>query len=127
MCPVGVGPAPPGLAACVGVIVSTVLALFYWVHVAITSTPKIGWTNDLWVFIPFWIVDPKPPAIAVASVWAVLALDRRWRPEPAWLDRLGRILGTYWLADAVGDADRDECRGFLMRTRPHYATADRAV
>jgi hypothetical protein len=31
-----------------------------------------------------------------------LALDRRWRPEPGWLDRLGRFLWAYWLADALG-------------------------
>jgi hypothetical protein len=26
-----------------------------------------------------------------------LAFSRRWRPEPSWIDRLGRVLGLYWL------------------------------
>jgi hypothetical protein len=100
-------PRPPGVAACVGVIVATGISLSFWVHVVIILMPGVGWAweawRDLpWEFIPQQIVDPTPPAIAVGSVWAVLALDRRWRPEPAWLDRLGRILGVYWLADAVG-------------------------
>ena len=95
-------PRPPGLAACVGVIVATGISLSFWVHVVITSIPGIGWADEPWEFIAQQIIDPTPPAIAVGSVWAVLALDRRWRPEPGWLDRLGRILGAYWLADAVG-------------------------
>jgi hypothetical protein len=95
-------PMPPGVAACVGVIVATCITLSFWVHVVITSMPGVGWADQPWEFIPQQIVDPRPPAIAVGSVWAVLALDRRWRPEPRWLDRLGRIVGVYWLADALG-------------------------
>jgi hypothetical protein len=94
-------PRPPGVAACVGVIVATGLSLSFWVHAVITSVPGLGWA-DFWQFIAQQIIGPMPPDIAVGSVWAVLALDRRWRPEPTWLDRLGRILGTYWLADALG-------------------------
>jgi hypothetical protein len=97
-------PMPPGVAAGVGVIVATCISLSIWVHTVVTSMPGGGWAwAELpWEFIPQGIIDPTPPAIAVGSVWAVLALDRRWRPEPAWLDQLGRILGAYWLADAVG-------------------------
>ena len=32
------------------------------------------------------------------GVPGVLILDPRWRPEPSWIDRLGRGLGIYWLA-----------------------------
>jgi hypothetical protein len=90
------------MSACVGVTVATGISLSFWVHAVITSMPGIGWADQPREFIPQRITDPAPPAIAVGSVWAVLALDRRWRPEPKWLDRLGRILGAYWLADAVG-------------------------
>ena len=34
---------------------------------------------------------------AVASAWLLLAVSGRWRAEPGWLDRLGRILGAYWV------------------------------
>jgi hypothetical protein len=53
-----------------------------WPPVVITSIPGIFWAEQLWEFIPQPIIDPTRPAIAVRSVWAVLALDRRWRPRP---------------------------------------------
>jgi hypothetical protein len=34
---------------------------------------------------------------AVAATWAVLAIGGRWRPERSWLDRLGLLLGVYWI------------------------------
>ena len=43
-------------------------------------------------------VQPLPLAAAVAGTWLVLALDRRWRPEPSWIDLTARCLGVYWLA-----------------------------
>ena len=89
------------MAACVGVIVATGFSLALWVDNVITSILGVGWAEEPWEFLPQQIIDPTPPAIAVGSVWAVLALDRRWRPEPRWLDRLGRFLGAYWLADAL--------------------------
>jgi hypothetical protein len=35
---------------------------------------------------------------AVAATWTVLALGGRWRPERSWLDRLGLVLGIYWIS-----------------------------
>jgi hypothetical protein len=35
---------------------------------------------------------------AVASSWMILAIGGRWRPEPGWIDRIGRGLGAYWIA-----------------------------
>jgi hypothetical protein len=37
-------------------------------------------------------------SMAVAAAWLLLAVSGRWRSEPGWLDRLGRILGTFWIA-----------------------------
>jgi hypothetical protein len=34
---------------------------------------------------------------AVVASWIVLALGRRWRPEPSWVDRMGRLLGACWV------------------------------
>jgi len=35
--------------------------------------------------------------LAVATAWLTLALTQGWHPEPAWSDRLGRILGVCWI------------------------------
>ncbi len=31
--------------------------------------------------------------------WSILAAFRLWRPEPSWIDRLGRIVGVYSAGD----------------------------
>ena len=41
-------------------------------------------------------------AIAVAAGWLALMLVGRWRPERAWDDRLGRLLGVAWLGLYLG-------------------------
>jgi hypothetical protein len=38
---------------------------------------------------------------AVFVAWLMLALSRRWIPEPSWVDRLGRVLGIFWMAAAL--------------------------
>ncbi len=58
----------------------------------------------------FFGPDPLPemlllfPALVVPAIlgaWLTLALGRRWRPEPSWIDRLGRALAVCWLVLAV--------------------------
>jgi hypothetical protein len=39
----------------------------------------------------------SPAAYGVAGAWLALALAGWWRPEPSWVDRLGRALGLGWL------------------------------
>lgn len=34
---------------------------------------------------------------AVAGAWLALILCGRWRPQPDWLDRTGRVLGFAWI------------------------------
>lgn len=34
----------------------------------------------------------------VASRWGMLLLSRRWRCEPSWIDRSGRLVGVCWMA-----------------------------
>jgi hypothetical protein len=36
-------------------------------------------------------------AFAIAGAWLAVCLSGRWRPEPTWLDRLGRTMGWLWL------------------------------
>ena len=41
------------------------------------------------------------PGLAVFFVWMTLLLGRRWRAEPDWVDRAGRVFGAYWMTMAV--------------------------
>ena len=34
----------------------------------------------------------------VIGGWMVLALGGRWRSEPSWIDRTGRVTGIVWIA-----------------------------
>jgi len=36
-------------------------------------------------------------AAGVAGAWLILMLAGWWRPEPSWIDRLGRVLGLFWV------------------------------
>jgi hypothetical protein len=41
---------------------------------------------------------------AVALAWLVAGAGGRWRPEPSWVDRAGRLLGVAWLILTLGTA-----------------------
>jgi hypothetical protein len=38
---------------------------------------------------------------SVVVAWVILALFLRWKVEPGWLDRLGRLLGAMAIGNAV--------------------------
>jgi hypothetical protein len=40
-------------------------------------------------------------ATAVASSWITLLIGGRWRADPGWCDRLGRVLGILWIVPFV--------------------------
>lgn len=44
-----------------------------------------------------WQIVQSPVSIAVPSAWFMLAWSGRWRSEPTWIDRMGRVLGAYWI------------------------------
>jgi hypothetical protein len=41
------------------------------------------------------------PGLAVFVTWMTLLAGRRWRAEREWVDRLGRVFGAYWIAEAI--------------------------
>jgi hypothetical protein len=47
------------------------------------------------------MVMAAPMGLSVLAAWLPLILGRRWRPEPTWTDRLGRLLGIYWIASGL--------------------------
>jgi hypothetical protein len=83
------------LAACLAVSAASLLNIWCAWDVAFLRTPV---PPDLFSSMALRVVEPVPLAAAVAGIWSLLICDRRWRPEPTWIDRLGRCLGIYWLA-----------------------------
>jgi hypothetical protein len=41
--------------------------------------------------------------LIVAAAWGVLVLSGRWRAEPSWIDRLGRLIGLGWIVLRLAD------------------------
>lgn len=86
---------PPGLAACIAVSAASFLSLCYGGdHSYLSFTGSRGFVATA----ALRAVQPLPLAAAVAGTWLVLVFDRRWKPEPSWIDRLARALACYWLA-----------------------------
>jgi hypothetical protein len=63
----------------------------------------LGALNELWsIFLgegrySFWQSCTVWGDSIVPGAWLFLALSGRWRSQPDWIDRLGRILGAFWV------------------------------
>ena len=83
----------PGFAACAAAMASLVPGIA--VRVSMRNRPGF-WRPDsfdqVWNGVIYW-TGP-----AVVGGWLALALCRRWKAEPDWVDRFGRLLGFYWVA-----------------------------
>jgi hypothetical protein len=49
--------------------------------------------------------------LAVAVSWMTLLIGGRWRAEPSWIDRLGRVMGVGWIVAGLAVA----CVNSLVR------------
>ena len=47
------------------------------------------------------IVNHVGGGYVVLGCWSTLALSGRWRAEPSWIDRAGRIIGVAWIVATV--------------------------
>ena len=86
---------PPGLSACLSASAASLFVLL--VCLGFRIHPHFGRTGR------FLSRGTSHRGAAAAcdcrgGYLGVLTFDRRWRPEPSWIDRLGRGLGIYWLA-----------------------------
>jgi hypothetical protein len=55
-------------------------------------------------FQAVWILSLSSPTLVgpcVTTSWALLLLIAGWRPQPNWLDRLGRVFGVSWMVLTV--------------------------
>lgn len=95
----------PGAAACATVLLflalTPVVGVLSWGIKALLSayTPlqPRGW---VWSGTLILLGSGTCGAV-VAGAWLVLAVSGLRRPEPGWLDRLGRIAGVCWVAHLV--------------------------
>jgi hypothetical protein len=44
-----------------------------------------------------WAIVEARIGPAVITAWVALYASGRWRSEPHWIDRAGRVLGAYWV------------------------------
>jgi hypothetical protein len=92
----------PGAIACYSAAITLVPAITRVVGVALMSGMSSGFREMLdWVVGTWFVFVPALAGFAVIGSWATLLLGRRWRPEPSWIDRAGRVLGVYWIATTV--------------------------
>jgi hypothetical protein len=82
----------PGFIACAAVA-------FGVVHRALCFGVICFWRPAVWanINVRSLIASPPPFGSMIISAWFVLALSGRWRPEPSWIDRSGRVLAIAWI------------------------------
>jgi hypothetical protein len=96
--------ASPGVAAC---FFAVLLVAFRTAESAWTSSltydvygADLVWSSLQTPNLPHALQDGSTSAtvgFGVAALWIWMAVSGRWRPEPHWIDRMGRILGVTWL------------------------------
>jgi hypothetical protein len=52
----------------------------------------------LWFDFDHFLNTMAMIGVAVGSGWVLLLVSGRWRAEPSWIDRAGRVLGWFWIA-----------------------------
>lgn len=95
----------PGAVACAAAVLGlTLIALDGLLGRAVAAssegTPWLAVATGLdpWRALSMATIDFRNGAgLMVAGAWLALALGRRRRPEPSWIDRAGRAAGVYWL------------------------------
>jgi hypothetical protein len=103
-------PAFRRLARRPGVIASLLVSLFAPIFLA-QSILNVNWRGinvrpwHLGMPIPSTVLCllPYPSALLVIGAWLTLAVGRRWKAEPSFIDRSGRLLGFGWIAFFLAD------------------------
>jgi hypothetical protein len=83
----------PGHVACCVAAVALVEGFLYQLAIFGFSDP----IRRPFSFQQFWITVSGHIGPTVAGAWLLLALSGRWRADPGWIDRLGRLLGCCWI------------------------------
>jgi hypothetical protein len=96
----------PGLAVSYATWVALVLALVRWasdLRTLLTRThfPDVGFLSPGDIFVLRAVMTKDFIGSGVAVTWLLLWLGGGWRAESTWIDRLGRLLGVFWIAFGV--------------------------
>jgi len=95
----------PGMAGCTAASVGILYELLWLALIKLKL-------NVRWAFIPGFLPGSSGflrligdlVSLWVAAAWMVVALGGRWRAEPGWVDRLGRLLCVAWIATRLVEA-----------------------
>jgi hypothetical protein len=100
-----IGPRPRWrrLARQPGLVASLAVATALGFLAMITGVAFLGVGRGILDGFPEMVFLLPPPffGLAVLASWVTLVVGRRWRPEPSWVDRLGRALGLLWIMLAL--------------------------
>jgi hypothetical protein len=80
----------PGFAACCAGAAAFTAGIF----TTITTRDQFSSGNTAFFF---WASCASWGDSIVPGAWLFLALSGRWRAQADWIDRLGRILGAFWI------------------------------
>jgi len=89
---------PGFIASCAVVVVAAFLVLPFLI-VGFLKGPMLAFTP--WDHLTFYDENPTAVGLSVTTAWVVAALGGNWRAERGWIDRIGRVLGTYWIVEMV--------------------------
>lgn len=95
----------PGAVACaLASVASTAIGLMVLVSHLTSGRPAgVAWRQAAEDLKPDKLmVAASLIGMAVLMAWIVMKAKRQWQPEASWMDRLGRILGTGWIAMIAG-------------------------
>ena len=111
----GVAAFSPGVTACASVIVVFfVRCVRLGIDLLFRHESLGGNANDYgnmeWLWDGFFsLVNPVNMGMAVVGSWVALMLSKGWKPEPSAIDRVGRLLGVYWIAAMMIDWAAEGC------------------
>ena len=93
----------PGWMACLAASLGLLSAwAFTWARYSTSSSfircCHLSPPDDGMEYNTFSHVAAQLAGFAVVVAWATLLAGRRWRAEPSWVDRLGRLVGLAWIA-----------------------------
>ena len=72
-------------------VASVVLGIRLFNYLSVVGVHSIDFTSMELQLVPSEIGG------GVAAAWTIQAIGGRWRPEPTWIDRAGRLLGAFWI------------------------------
>jgi hypothetical protein len=80
----------PGSTACIAATIAIVVEIV-WIGSLLAVGSRFIHLST--VFVSY----AQQVSFAVLGGWTVLAVSGRWRNDPSWIDRAGRVMGMAWI------------------------------